>query len=691
MNSPYRLIVINRAQDTLRLSRILSVCESLKVKPLIFEAVTSDEVTVFSSGSTNIRLVRFKDELYLHDITKSEYPITYGMMAACISYRLIYEMLLRDETHSTYIIIEDDVLASEYALQTEGAIDKYIESLPKYDIAFLDSPRYVSAETIKCSTDNYIYCSKLSFGRNYTHAISKEGAAKFISQFGKWIYKSPEDHLSKACQNIFSHIMLPQNPIFCYTDDFPSTKTPSPTKVEWYSGEYVENKDSISDFTRQPSNILDRFIFYVAQNCSLEFEAFWINVDSQLERANFMNKEWTESKIPHTRVSACTPFDLPTINVQYNCYVSNLEYACMCSHVRVYQLALQSKADWFLVLEDDMLTYEAEKHKNINVYESLKNILKDAPKDADCIQLFCSNPEAQRNLVYASLRGERYIPLEKYNWGACAYFMSRGAAEMLVKRYVSIVNNKLFIDFTSLTHPINPEAVVYTGLKCYSHTESIFTTREDIMSLVHQDHVPDHFYCNYVVRERLKYKMDSLKRKRFVFIVSPDSYASGAFELAILLNKDPYQHIETESHEMLPWIKSVPHLYTKIEMLSQRCYPIVGDVGHYYINYVQDILELENAKIIYLSVDHFTDTKNYWGRSNDLISSEYDGTYPVYDRSLAKQDAIKTYCSEVKSIADDLAKKYPHNFKVFDYSSKVRDMALPQIYDFLQTPKKSTR
>lgn len=692
MDSSYRLIVINRVQDTHRLSHILRVCESLKVKPIVFEAVTSEEIEVIPSGLQNIRFIKFKEDLYFHDITKSDFPITYSMMATCISYRLLYETLLDDDSCDTYIIIEDDVLASSYALKTEGAIDKYVGGLPRYDIAFLDSPRYVSAEKIRCRTENHINYSCLGFGRNYTHAISKQGASKFISHFGKWIYKSHEDHLSKACcTGIFSHIMLPQNPIFYYTDNFPSTKQPSLNKIEWYSDKY--SPPAIDPFVRNNSNVFHRFN-YVKLERSFKFEAFWINVDAQLERAEFMVRELNESGVPHTRVSACTPNTLPAIDVQYNCYVSNLEYACMCSHIRAYQRALKSAADWFLVLEDDMIMYETEKHRNIDIYESLQTILRDSPIDTDCLQLFCSNPDVQKKLVHANIRGEKYIPVDRDTWGACAYFISREAAERLVKRYVT---GESSIDFKSLTHPINPEAVVYTGLKCYSHTESIFTTREDIRSLVHQEHVSDHFYCNFIVRERLKMRIADNYHKKFVFIIASNSHTSGAYELANILNKDPYQHIETESHEMLPWIIKGDDLHKKLALLSQRDYPIVGDVGHYYINYVPDIVEIcsDRAKIIYLcdplekSVNHFlTSTPisvNYWSAS-PKISSNYDHTYPTYHSS-AKKDSAEKYCREFDEIAALMAEKYPCNFGVF--SDIHKDSTIKSIYDFLKTPRRT--
>jgi GR25 family glycosyltransferase involved in LPS biosynthesis len=735
------------------------------------------------------------------------------MMAACISYREVYSKLLNDSECDMYVILEDDVTVTEYALGMDDPINSYMNNLPSskdYDVAFLDRPRYLSANTDNIKYGNNVYScfSKVNFGRNHTHAITKRGATKFLMHYNKWIYKSPEDHLSRACsQGIFSDIILPFNPIFCYTDNFPSTKVPvsleKDGRVEWYTDEYKKSYETITmnkiqSFTRNPNNLTNRFYGYNACNDNLlkqpptsrEFEAFWINVEKQTERAEFMVKELDTCKILHTRVSACTPETMPVVHAQPNCYVSKLEYACMCSHVFAYQTALESNVDWFLILEDDMIIYkntqnvQNTQNTRFQPLENLRAILSNRPKDSECLQLFCSNPDVQRILVTASIDGKMWIPLnEKFKefkdfWGACSYFISRKAAQSLVNRYVKIVDGNINIDFKSLSHPINPEAVPYSHLKCYSHTRSIFTTREDIGSIVHVQsdtsnisnswigHT-EHNYCNYVVRERINYDMNKLDfiygrslttksrdascivmqdtsldfgcgttstkyeefteehhtiydlaHKTFIFIIGANSFTSGAFELASILNKDPYWHLETESHEMLPWEVDTDKLDKKLRLLSKRDYPKVGDTGHYYINYVKHMMGENQSsprfKFVYLdceieeSVKNFMDTTpcnvNYWtngeyefgDRNSDtppfIISSEYDITYPKYDTSHTKSESAKKYCEEHKMLAKTLEINYPPNFRIFNYANtKDKDHVLRSIYDFLGSPKRVTR
>jgi GR25 family glycosyltransferase involved in LPS biosynthesis len=806
----YKIIIINRECDTERLSHMISICKKLGIDPVIFKAVSADEITVVSSGLNNIKFVKFGDDLYFHDITKSDYPITSGMMAACISYREIYNKLLNDEDSQGYIILEDDIYLNDACNGTLVSLDRYIQELPNwchFDVSFLDKPRYLCAnvDNINYDTSMYTCYSHINFGRNYTQLITKRGATKLLSHFGKWIYKSPEDTLNIACSALFSDIIIPSNPIFVYTDNWTSTKTPLLDKgecIEWYSQNYVIEKDkkiqeSLQSYSRNSNNLKDRFCELRAENTgSVEFEAFWINVEKQTNRAEFMINELNTCGIPHTRVDAFTPSTLPNIEVGQNCYVSNLEYACMCSHVKAYEIALQSKVDWFLILEDDMIMYESQKEKVLgcggSVYDNLKRILIGRPKDAECLQLFCSNPDIQRLLITSSIRGDEWVKMDNSHigyeskfggvnggwqgsqfWGACAYFISRKAVLKNLKRYgyqikidtsclheVSRNNsysNKIdtsckhevsrnnsysdkFVNFKTLTHPINPESVVYSHLTCYSHTKSIFTTREDIRSIVHVQgnewvgHTQQQ-YCNFVVREKLNYELNiqrlnyelnlqntgtthhkdyHLSHKTFIFIIGANSHTSGAYELACILNQDPYQHIEIECDGVLPFpslsnnqIDDNYHsdkLVGKLNKICMRDYPRVGDVGHYYLPYVKTICGIiSHAKFIYLdcdtskSVDHFMQTtpmQNYWiDSSESCVSSEYDISYPSHtqDGFHTKADMASQYCEDHRKLATHLQELYPSRFRMFSVNESAGSFnkeILAKIYEFLGSPMK---
>ena len=113
---------------------------------------------------------------------------------------------------------------------------------------------------------------------------------------------------------------------------------------------------------------------------------YWININTSVNRKDFMEKQFNNLNIDNIIVSAIIPDDFDNLLVQKRpltckypgCNTCEYEFACLCSHIKAMQEGLKSNDDYFIIMEDDIYM------PFIIDYESL---IKDAPNDADIIQL----------------------------------------------------------------------------------------------------------------------------------------------------------------------------------------------------------------------------------------------------------------------------------------------------------------
>jgi hypothetical protein len=249
--------------------------------------------------------------------------------------------------------------------------------------------------------------------------------------------------------------------------------------------------------------------------------ALWINVDSHTERAQFMTKELNRVGIRNERISAITPSTLPPIIRKDNDWVTDLEIACMCSHLKSYLFALEKYPDieFFIILEDDMVFLEE--------LPKFSQLIEEAPDDAHCFQLFSCNPDVYPEFLVNNHKGEKWLPHKPHYWGANAYLISRAA--MNINLWTFFEDGKT-VDLRPAPYPTNPEAIVYSHLNAYTLTTPIFLTR-DIESTIHNDHTTDFYYSNFMVKQIRK------KEKEYVFLLDIDN------NLIDELNKEHYIHI----------------------------------------------------------------------------------------------------------------------------------------------------
>jgi len=126
---------------------------------------------------------------------------------------------------------------------------------------------------------------------------------------------------------------------------------------------------------------------------------------------------------------------------------------------------------------------------------------------------------------------------------------------------------------------------------------------------------------------------------------------------------------------------------------------IVGDIGHFYLNYVEYLFEhLPNTKMIYLHrpkpevVKSFLrkTKKTHWlpKNHNDFEAHEtWTRTFPQFVEAKDKVHSIELYWESYQRKAKRLKEKYPNRIfymSIYDLNQKDR---LKIMYDFLEIPK----
>lgn len=222
---------------------------------------------------------------------------------------------------------------------------------------------------------------------------------------------------------------------------------------------------------------------------------FWINIDNSIERKIFMEQQFKHLNIEHTRISAITPNDFPTVLehkppffcgnpecIQTNYKNCPYEYACLCSHIKALQIALETcNDDYFVIIEDDIfIPFEIDYNE----------IIKQAPKDFDLIQmmvLYAPTVKQLFNRMY--INKINFIKYQPILPSTGQYLITRKGAKKLVDLYI---NNNNKYDFSNYSHIRVADILLYTSVNTYTTTFPYVYPYIKLGSEIHPDHLNVH-------------------------------------------------------------------------------------------------------------------------------------------------------------------------------------------------------
>lgn len=171
------------------------------------------------------------------------------------------------------------------------------------------------------------------------------------------------------------------------------------------------------------------------------------------------------------------------------------------------------------------------------------------------------------------------------------------------------------------------------------------------------------------------------------FIFGLGTGRCGSCSLSALLNAQYGSYI-THERGRLPWKVDLVKLGRFINQIEKRQENFVGDIGFWYLQYVEYIIqEIPEAIFVCLKRDmestvksfiekvpssnHWTDPNSkYWKKENDVFNETWSPCFPKY--FAYKEDALREYWREYYQRAEQLESRI-ERFKIFDMNKALND------------------
>ena len=198
----------------------------------------------------------------------------------------------------------------------------------------------------------------------------------------------------------------------------------------------------------------------------------------------------------YKRIKAITPSVIDEDNKKIYSDVcktqTEIEFACLLSHLKAIHTAYRNNDEYALILEDDAII-----HRLIN----FKNLFKTAPYDWEVLQLHVLNYK-----IYDTNKA-LWIPHTDENWSCTAYVINRKGMKNVLSRVFVNYNKELeFEDLTlnwytlSIQQPCVSDFIIYKIAKTYTVNDLLFTIPA-MTSTIHSDHIDHHKIHEHNTRE----------------------------------------------------------------------------------------------------------------------------------------------------------------------------------------------
>tara|TARA_B110000037_G_scaffold178746_1_gene204616 strand:- start:2249 stop:2911 length:663 start_codon:yes stop_codon:yes gene_type:complete len=192
---------------------------------------------------------------------------------------------------------------------------------------------------------------------------------------------------------------------------------------------------------------------------------YYINLDFSIKRKEFMEKNY-ENII---RIEAYNGKNLKKYNdiiLPKECEQTNNELACSLSHIKAIITAYNNNDNEALIFEDDTSNEYKNKWK-----KNIEDIIRDAPKDIECISFFCSNINELRKIIKLKNHYSLYNPSR---WSTGCYYINRKGIEKIYNKYYK--NNKIDLSL-KLKHYSADKSTIYGQLQTYNYTKPTYINK----------------------------------------------------------------------------------------------------------------------------------------------------------------------------------------------------------------------
>jgi len=213
---------------------------------------------------------------------------------------------------------------------------------------------------------------------------------------------------------------------------------------------------------------------------------YWINLDRSTDRNKNMEKMFTDpifSGKPIQRINAVDGkiHDTDEMIKSKKRRNTNLEYACLLSHLKAIQTFSKTEYETALIFEDDV-TLEFKQYWK----KSLKKVIDDAPDDWEIIQL-CYITSGKLNAEYTlNNYGNNYYG----NIASMAAYIinNRSAKKFMNESYDSETGQFILKNF----HTHEADHYLYKCLRTYTYKYPYFIYPTDNSSTLHPEDLASH-------------------------------------------------------------------------------------------------------------------------------------------------------------------------------------------------------
>lgn len=174
----------------------------------------------------------------------------------------------------------------------------------------------------------------------------------------------------------------------------------------------------------------------------------------------------------------------------------------------------------------------------------------------------------------------------------------------------------------------------------------------------------------------------------------------GSNSFQTLLSKQPDCTCFHEHRPRPDWENDEKTVLEKIKYLMTLWQTNVGDVGMYYLSYVDFILEkYPECKFVCLKRDKEatiksfmkkTQGRNHWMPHNGKWKKcpNWDQCFPKYNVE-SKLDALAAYWDDYYTRSEEFVEKYPRNFKIFNVEDLNNEDQVERILNFCHIKRKN--
>lgn len=241
---------------------------------------------------------------------------------------------------------------------------------------------------------------------------------------------------------------------------------------------------------------------------------FWINVERNQKRREFMEKQFKALGLENYRVGAITPDDFDDCLVQkrpltckhVGCTSCEYEFACISSHIKAMKMFLERCNDeWFVVLEDDVyLPFVIDYDK----------LISSVPRDAELVQgLILYGATCKHLYDVRKKHGVKFIKWQYLLPSTGMYIISRRGAQRLVDMYYNKEQNKF--DFSKSMFQIVADVTLYSSIESYACCLPLAYPYIAMGSEIHPEHLDAHSLAIKDIKEVIG---EIVEKKDYEFI-----------------------------------------------------------------------------------------------------------------------------------------------------------------------------